>query len=198
MRPSSPRISKYSISIALPDLERLLPIEACRARSSITDEDRLGVCDMKYLFVVFALITSLLGGCCYHISRVEPSYPSQVSGWLTDKGRLKFYEEHKFWARGDFVLRKNEASDDGKIRIKVIDLIPPDPCAESGSFQRQARVTIQFIRVADQSVLCEEAFPEHGYLTVYSRCGDSLNKYNISGVGVSDINLKEGWAFIHL
>jgi len=81
---------------------------------------------------------------------------------------------------------------------KVIDLIPPDPCAEGGSFQHQARVTIQFIRVADQKVLCEETFPEHGYLSVSSRCGDNLSGYGIPGVGVNDINLKEGWAFIGL
>lgn len=142
--------------------------------------------------------TSLLGGCCYPIRRVEPPSSPQVSGWLTDKERLKFYEEHKFWARGDFVLRKNEATDDGKIRIKVIDLIPPDPCAEGGGFQRQARVTIQFVRMADQRVLCEETFPAHGYLSVSSKCGDSLSEYGIPRVGVSDINLKEGWAFIQL
>jgi len=153
---------------------------------------------MKYSFVVLVLVTGLLGGCCFPISRAEPPYPTKVSGWLTDAERLKFHEEHKFWARGDFVLRKNEATDDGKIRVKVIDLIPPDPCAEGGSFQRQARVTLQFIRMADQRVLCEETFPENGYLSVSSKCGDSLSGYEIPGVGVSDINLKEGWAFIHL
>jgi hypothetical protein len=129
---------------------------------------------------------------------VEPSYPSKVSGWLSDKEQLKFHEEHKYWARGDFVLRKNESTDDGKIRIKVIDLIPPDPCAEGGSFQRQARVTLQFIRMSDQRVLCEETFPENGYLTVRSKCGDGLSEYQIFGAGVTDINLKEGWAFIRL
>ena len=72
---------------------------------------------MKYLFVVLTLVTSLLGACCFPEKRIEPSYPSAVSGWLTDKERLKFHEEHKFWARGDFVLRKNESTDDRKIRI---------------------------------------------------------------------------------
>lgn len=153
---------------------------------------------MRWLFVLCVLVTSLLSGCCSPIRRVEPSYPTKVSGWLTDKERLKFHEEHKFWARGDFVLRKNESTDDGKIRIKVIDLIPPDPCAEGGSFQRQARVTIQFIRMTDQRVLCEAEFPEHGYLSVDSKCRDSLDEYQIGGAGVNDINLKEGWAFIRL
>ncbi len=169
-----------------------------RNRSSIIDGHNLAIREMNYLFVVLALVTCLVGGCCFPIRRVEPSYPIKVSGWLTDKERLKFHEENKYWARGDFVLRKNEATDDGKIRIKVIDLIPPDPCAEGGSFQRQARVTLQFIRVSDQRVLCEETFPENGYLTVYTKCGDRLNEYDISGVGVTDINLKEGWAFIGL
>jgi len=153
---------------------------------------------MKYLFIVLALVTSLLGGCCFPISRTEPSYPTKVSGWLNDEERLKFHEKHKYWARGEFVLRKNEATDDGKIRIKVIDLIPPDPCAEGGTFQRQARVTIQFISVADQRVLCEGTFPAKGYLSANSQCGDRLDEYDISGVGVTDINLKEGWAFIRL
>jgi hypothetical protein len=153
---------------------------------------------MTYLLVVLVLGANLSGGCCFPIRRVEPSYPSKVSGWLSDKEQLKFHEEHKYWARGDFVLRKNESTDDGKIRIKVIDLIPPDPCAEGGSFQRQARVTLQFIRMSDQRVLCEETFPENGYLTVRSKCGDGLSEYQIFGAGVTDINLKEGWAFIRL
>jgi hypothetical protein len=153
---------------------------------------------MKYLFVVLALVTGLLSGCCSPINRTEPAYPSKVSGWLTDKQRLKFYEENNFWSRGNFVLRKNEATDDGKIRLKVIDLISPDPCAEGDAFQRQARVKIQFIRVSDQKSLCEETLAERGASTVYSKCGDSLDEFGIDVVGVTDINLKEGWAFIRL
>lgn len=153
---------------------------------------------MKCLFVVIALGASLLGGCCSPINRTEPAYPGKVSGWLTDKQRLLFYEEHKYWSRGNFVLRKNEATDDGKIRIKVLDLIPPDPCAEGGSFQRQARVTLQFIRVSDQRPLCEETLPERGALAVHSKCGDSLDEFGLDVVGVYDINLKDGWAFIRL
>jgi hypothetical protein len=153
---------------------------------------------MKHLFIALAMIGSLLGACCFPEKRIEPSHPGKVSGWLTDKQRLKFYEEQKFWSRGNFVLRKNEATDDGKIRIKLIDLIPPDPCAEGGSFQRQARVTLQFIRMSDQRSLCEETFPEDGASTVYSKCGNSLDEFGIDVVGVYDINLKEGWAFIRL
>ncbi len=144
------------------------------------------------------MIGSLLGACCFPEKRIEPSYPSKVSGWLTDKQRLKFYEENKSWSRGNFVLRKSEATDDGKIRIKVLDLIPPDPCAEGAALQRQARVTLQFIRMSDQKALCEETFPERGALAVYSKCGDSLDEFGIDVVGVNDINLKEGWAFIRL
>jgi hypothetical protein len=153
---------------------------------------------MKCLFVVIALGASLLGGCCSSINRTEPAYPGKVSGWLTDKQRLMFYEEHNYWSRGNFVLRKNEATDDGKIRIKVLDLIPPDPCAEVMSFQRTARVTLQFIRMSDQRPLCEDTFPEHGAGRVYSTCGDSLDEFGIDAVVISDINLKEGWAFIRL
>jgi hypothetical protein len=153
---------------------------------------------MKCLFVVLTLGASLLSGCCHPINRTEPAYPGKVSGWLTDKQRLMFYEEHKYWSRGNFVLRKNEATDDSKIRIKVLELIPPDPCAEGGSFQRQARVTLQFIRMSDQKPLCEETFPERGSSRVYSKCGDSHDEIGIDVVGVSDIKLKDGWAFIKL
>lgn len=153
---------------------------------------------MERSFIALALIGSLLSGCCLPERRTESPYPSKVSGWLSEPERLKFHEEHGFWARGDFVLRKNESADDGKLKVKVIELIPPDPCAEGGSFLRQARVTLQFIRMSDQKMLCEETFPERGYLTVYSKCGNSLSEFEIPGVGVTDINLKEGWAFIRL
>jgi hypothetical protein len=35
--------------------------------------------------------------------------------------------------------------------------------------------------MADQRVLCEEPFPAHGYLSVSSKCGDSLSEYGIPG-----------------
>lgn len=153
---------------------------------------------MKHSIVVLAMIGILLGACCFPEKRIEPSYPSKVSGWLTDKQRLKFYEERNFWSRGNFVLRKNEATDDGKIRLKVLDLIPPDPCAEGSAFQRQAGVKLQFIRMSDQRSLCEETFPENSASKVYSKCGDSLDEFGIDVVGVYSINIKEGWAFIRL
>src|SRR3989442_11922994 len=98
---------------------------------------------MKAQLIALLLLSCFMNSCCSHEQRVEPPYPSEVSGWSS-------YERQGVRIVGTFVLRKNETIDNGRLKIKVLELIPRDPCAEGGAFNDQARVTFEFVRLSDQ------------------------------------------------
>ena len=73
-------------------------------------------------FLVLVVLGLSTNGCCLKEPRVEPAYPQSVSGW-------KERRERGVRIRGEFVLKKGTSTDNGKIQVKIIDLVPPDPCA---------------------------------------------------------------------
>src|SRR5215211_5742980 len=104
---------------------------------------------MKTLVITLALICTFINGCCPKQNRLEPSYPKDVSGWEGSKDK-----DGKVSRK--FVLKKGETTDNGEIQIKLSEIIEPNPCAEGGTFQRQARARIQFIRLSDQKIICND------------------------------------------
>jgi hypothetical protein len=152
----------------------------------------------KTQFVGLALVCVFMGGCCRFERRSDLPFPVKVSGWMSDKERSKFHADYGYRAQGEFVIKTGDSVEDGKIRVKVCKLIPPDHCAEAGSFHRKARVELQFIRMSDQKVLCETIIPERGGGPIAPNCVDSLTAFDIDVIGVYGINLKDGWAYIRL
>jgi hypothetical protein len=143
-------------------------------------------------FLVLVVLGLSTNGCCLKESRVEPAYPQSVSEW-------KERRERGVRIRGEFVLKKGTSTDNGKIQVKVIDLIPPDPCAEAGAFQRNARAGIQFVRLSDNKVLLEDLFAESGSMTLRAADGTSLyEEFGIYVIYIYDINLKDGWVHFEL
>lgn len=143
-------------------------------------------------FLALVMLSLSTGGCCSYEPRVEPAYPQSVSGW---KERM----ERGIRIRGDFALKKGTSTDNGKIQVKIIDLIPPDPCAEAGAFQRNARARIQFVRLSDNKVLLDDLFAESGTKTLSTADSTSLYKeFGIDVIYIYDINLKDGWVYFEL
>src|SRR2546426_7652974 len=104
---------------------------------------------MSPLFVALS-ISIWLQGCCPG-QRTEPSYPNDVTGW-------KDFKEGTTKLRGSFVLKKAERTDNGKLEIRVLDLMPPECTGDAGNYAERARVRVEFRRVSDQRVLCSETF----------------------------------------
>jgi hypothetical protein len=156
---------------------------------------------MKLLYVTLVLCVSVLYANCFiRHQRVEPLYPKpeDLSGW---EGR----KENGGGISRSFVLKKGEAIDNSKLQIKMIDIIPGDPFSEDGSFQHQARAKIQFIRLSDNKVLCEDTYAEQGgSLITPEGCGSTtsaisiLESFKISAIVIIAINLKEGWVYFQI
>lgn len=143
---------------------------------------------MKVILFVFTLAV-WLSACCP--PRKEPPPPTDAIGW-------KDYKEGTTKLRGRFLLKKGESTDNGKVEIKVLELIPPNCAADVGSFERQARVTLQFRSLSNAQILCSDVFPEHGGAILVPPCDSIADEYDIWGVGIGAINLKEGWVYFIL
>jgi len=158
---------------------------------------------MKHILSLLLAVLSLsMGSCCLIERRTEPAYPGSVSGW-------KERNEQGVRILGDFVLKKGETTDNGKVQVKMISLIPPDPCAETGTFQRQARARIQFVRLSDSKVLFDDIFAEKGTMTLSTIKDAKLyeetikdaklyEEFGIYVIYIYDINLKDGWVHFEL
>jgi hypothetical protein len=140
--------------------------------------------------ILFVLVFAMwLSACCPQ--RKEPPPPKDAMGW-------KDFQEGTTKLRGRFLLKKGESTDNGKVEIEVLELIPPDCPSEVGSFERQARVKLQFRGLSNSQNLCSDVFPEHGGAELIGPCDSIADEYDIWGVGVGAINLKEGWVYFEL
>jgi hypothetical protein len=144
-------------------------------------------------FLIAMLVTcGFLRGCCTETPRVEPAYPTQERGWNEryDKGVRSL---------GTFVLRKGQTTDNGKLQVKLLDVIPGDSCAEAGTTISRARAILQFVRLPEQKVLCEDSFVETSSMTISgTACSKNLGEFGVAGILIGDINLKEGWVFFEV
>lgn len=131
-----------------------------------------------------------LQGCCAG-QRTEPSFPKDVTGW-------RDYKEGTTKLRGSFVLRKGERTDNGKLELKVLELMPPECTGDAGTYAERARVKLEFRRLSDQQVLCSETFPENGGRSLAGLCAGIPDEFGIFDVSVRAINLKDGWVFFIL
>lgn len=150
------------------------------------------------MFIQVIFYVALLSGCCPTADHVEPSYPSNLTGWDGT---------HKGGTGGGrtFVLRKGETTDNGLVQVKIVDIFPPKPCAEAGSFERQPRARIQFVRSSDQKILCEDIYAEGGGAFISperygSNSSDLIQSLNmdIKSITIIAINLKEEWVFFRI
>jgi len=152
---------------------------------------------MRFLLIATLFLCTATNGCCPKSERIEPPYPSEVTGWLgrTDKGG--------FIVR-DVLLRKGESTGNGKVEVRLLELLPGDPCTESGDFRHLARARIQFVNASDDGVLCEDIFGDSGTSTLSgTSCQSDPQALAIlfnSGVQsvYANINLREGWVYLQL
>jgi hypothetical protein len=142
---------------------------------------------MKRWMCAELLFCLLLAGCCDG-DHSAPSLPQKTYlGW-NDNG---------FRSGGRFVLRKGEATDNGRVQVKVLDILSDNSCPDrrpDPAFQ----VVFQFTRMSDQKILCSGARPESSHSFLISFCGNELVEFGISGCVVKTINLKENWVFFEL
>jgi len=137
------------------------------------------------LFILVAL--GLLNIACLCLQKEgQPEKPASVGGWQ----EKRFDSGVEVW--GELLLKRGESSDNGKVGVKVTEVLHGDPCAHPGWIQAK-KVTLQFFRPSDHHVFCEETFMQGMSSSV--KC---WSEANISAVQITTVNSKEGWAVITL
>lgn len=145
------------------------------------------------LFSTLALVVMLQVGCCdLQLSmRTQPKYPDRVRGWVLDST----VDRRMF--QGPFVLRKGESTDNGKIGVKVFDIISARCRTHLAEFPDNAKVVLQFYDPAARQTLCEATVPENtnARIDLPDVCE---GKVDITVVGVTEVNTNEKWAVFDL
>jgi hypothetical protein len=142
-----------------------------------------------FLVALTALSVSFLTACCRE-QVPQPNRPTDVRGWKESRSGAVNYI-------CSLVLHEGESSDNGKIGVNVISIIPPDLCAERDSFLGTARARLKFFSPSDGQVVCE--------VTVLDRANADLESSSYCGpngmlkvISVSAINTKEKWIALSL
>lgn len=92
-------------------------------------------------------------------------------------------------------MNKGEAIDNGKLGIKVLDILPME-CECLSCEPTFPRVRIGFYRPSDNRTLCEgEFFTGSATLNVVAKCERAMG---VSVVSVNAINSKEQWVSFDL
>jgi len=139
--------------------------------------------------ILLSLSLVFASSCCWPDSE-QPVRPKNVLGWKeSTAGGVR--------SICILVLNKGESSDNGEIGVKVVDIIPADPCAHRGTFHGSRRVVLRFFRPSDQKVLYEDTFTEgSGTLDSPHHCGSDVA--GVTAIHINAINTAEGWVYFDL
>jgi hypothetical protein len=139
---------------------------------------------MRILPVIAAIvILQILTACSCPEPKIEyPPYPAKVTGWK------ETVAESGFKIRAHLVLKKGEESDNGKIGVKVVDILPPERCAEPLSYHGQVRVVFEFYNVSDRQQKHREEILFAGNHAI--KCPFP---YDATLIGISNANVKDEW-----
>ena len=100
---------------------------------------------------------------------------------------------------GMLVLKKGEFSDNGKVGVRVVDIIAGDPCAGYGTLQSISRVKMQFYQPSQQRVICEDTLNAgSGNSLIAGPCGQRIGDFGITAISINAINATEGWVWFEL
>lgn len=144
-----------------------------------------------FLCIALVSFASLMRGCCSS-KPPEPTHPGPVAGW-------KESQEGGVHTVGTLVLKKGESSDNGKIGVRVVDIIAADPCAGYGTLKSIPRVRMQFYQAPQQKMICEELLTAgSGTSLVAGPCGEKIADLGVTAISVNAINATEGWVWFEL
>jgi len=131
----------------------------------------------------------LNAGCLCQKKEINyPPYPQNVTGW-------KYHKENGVGVLGYFILKKGESTNNGKVEITVVEIIPAEACADLGTARAKNRVTLEFIRMSDNKSLCVGTYIEDGG---GNTCDEVSEEFWINGIGVRGINIKDQWVHFML
>ncbi|SRR6266446_1579316 len=138
-------------------------------------------------YSVLLLILILTSGCCRTLES-NPTAPTSVRGWQE-------YDEQGVHAVGEFVLKKGQSIDNGKIGVELLKTIAPVKCYEPFAEQDLfPKAVVRFYALPSKETLLD--------VEVRKQTSNGLKQpvsdYGINAIYVRDINTKDGWLWFEL
>ena len=128
----------------------------------------------SFLFL-FVTLGSTLAVCCLPVDHTEPQRPQIIHGWQE-------YKENGVLMQGSLLLKKGETTSNGKVAIKLLDIIPID-CSAEDSYRRPKAV-FQIVDQAAQKEICTISYLEGEGRTLTNECENKnmLNDFYVLSV----------------
>jgi len=133
------------------------------------------------------LISLLASGCCRTLES-DPAPPNSVRGW------------HEFDAQGihgvgEFVLKKGQSIENGKIGVELIKTIAPVKCYERFAEQDLfPKAVVRFYAIPGNETLLEVEVRKSTSNSLQPPVAD----HGINAIFARDINTKDGWLWFEL
>ena len=145
------------------------------------------------LFIAMILSVFLSGcvkeNCQFANEFNHPKRPASVKGWN------EFKVGETLVIKGQFVLKKGESTNNGKVGIKVLDLSP----AMCFYFRepQSPEAKLQFFNVESGEIICQGTFrPGATSMDSENICGGKDLEWSV--LSINDINANENWVFFDL
>ena len=133
------------------------------------------------------LVLILSNGCCRTLEST-PVSPTSVRGWQE-------FDEQGIHGIGEFVLRKGQSIDNGKIGVELIKTLPPIKCYEPSAEQDLfPKAVVRFYLVPSGDTLLEVEIRKQ----TSNRLEAPVSDYGINGIFAREINTKDGWVWFEL
>ena len=139
----------------------------------------------RYLTLLLVSMLLLFNAACCNHPQTPTTHPETVRGWQT-------WNERGVSLIGELVLRKAEASDNGHIAVKVMDLRKGRAACGLRREPIEPEVTLLFYKVSDPTVTCTITTGTGGRLL------DCDQRLELNTLGVLAINATEGWVYFRL
>lgn len=144
----------------------------------------------KIAFVLVCLIAFI--SCKSPATRPEPMPPSLVRNW-------ERYNERGATIIGDFLLKRGGSTNNGKLRVELIDLIAGDLSTSPNEDAYRVKCVLRFVQSSDGKLLCEDQFVEKSSTPIsITKCKNQLTDHGVLSIYIDAINLKDNWAHIQL
>jgi hypothetical protein len=120
---------------------------------------------------------------------IQPKMPQSVRGWhdRIDKGVRSVAE---------LALKEGETSGNGRVEVRVEQIIPADLRAEPNSYSGSPRVVLTFHKSTDKALLCRVNFSVAG--GGLDQPGCDTKSMGFEAITVHAINTKEKWVWFSL
>jgi len=140
---------------------------------------------VRYISSLFGSILLLLNAACCKYPQTPTTPPAAVRGW-------QMWNERGVPLIGELVLRKGEASDNGTIGVKVLDIGEGRAACGLRAEPIEPDVKLSFYKISDPTVTCVITTGTGGRLL---NCDQRLE---LNTLGVLAINPAQGWVHFRL